>query len=67
MTAENEQSFTSMATVSKFAKMLDVSPLTVYRMLKSGRIHGIRINREWRIDTAKAMKELEAATHADAD
>lgn len=40
----------SLLTVREVAQMLSVSPMTVYRMIRSGDLPAIRIGRCYRVD-----------------
>ena len=39
---------TQIMTRGEIAKYLGVHPMTVYRMLKSGRLPGFKLGRQWR-------------------
>jgi excisionase family DNA binding protein len=59
------------STVEEAARLLRVSPHAVLRLLRSGRTHGVRISRRWRIlgaallDLSAREAETEAALVSD--
>lgn len=46
-------------TPKRAAELLGVHPYTVYKLLKSGRLRGFRLNSHWRI-TMEALNEFAA-------
>ena len=51
---------TQIMTLAEIAKYLGVHPMTVYRMLKTGRLPGFKLGRQWR--TKKDLLDAWLAT-----
>ena len=54
-------------TVDEVAELLRVSARTVQRLLKEGKLPGVRVGRQWRIPRAELVAYLKAPTRASAE
>ena len=50
-----------LLTITEVAERLRVHYLTVYRMVRDGRISAIQVGRNWRIPEAEVMRLLKPA------
>ncbi|MBG6185280.1 excisionase family DNA binding protein [Arthrobacter sp. CAN_A214] len=51
-----------LMTVSEIATMMRVSKMTVYRLVQSGAIDGIRFGRSYRVPEASVQQFLKSAS-----
>jgi excisionase family DNA binding protein len=58
--ADNKTIPTHLFTVSEVASMMRVSKMTVYRLVQSGAIHGIRFGRSYRVPEDAVQQYLDA-------
>lgn len=56
----NNQVLTDLLTVSEIAGMMRVSKMTVYRLVQSGALQGIRFGRSYRVPKASVDHYLES-------
>lgn len=54
-------------TVEEVAELLRVSSRTVQRLLKEGKLPGVRVGRQWRIPRAELLAYLRGPTRAFAE
>nr|WP_307843271.1 helix-turn-helix domain-containing protein [Arthrobacter sp. MSA 4-2] len=57
--ADNKTIPTHLFTVSEVASMMRVSKMTVYRLVQSGAIHGIRFGRSYRVPEDAVQQYLD--------
>jgi excisionase family DNA binding protein len=50
----------SLLTVDEVARVLRVSNMTVYRLIKSGRLGAIRIGKNFRVRRSEVVRYLDA-------
>ena len=60
MTAVQNNSTENLLTVAEIAARMRVSKMTVYRLVQSGAIHGIRFGRSYRVTETAVQQYLEA-------
>jgi len=53
-------------TVAEVAEMMRVSTMTVYRLIKSGDLHAVRIGKSYRIEEAEVDRYLNEGAAAEA-
>ncbi len=58
--ADNKTIPTHLFTVSEVAAMMRVSKMTVYRLVQSGAIHGIRFGRSYRVPEEAVQQYLDS-------
>jgi len=58
---------TAALTVCEVARRLNVSQRTVYRILETGQLHGVRAGRLWRVPVDAVDEYLRAGRHPNVD
>lgn len=53
----------AVLTVAEVARRLSVSPTTVYRLLDSGQLHGVRAGRLWRVPADVVDEYIRTGSH----
>lgn len=48
-------------TVTEVAKMLKLSPITIMKMIREGKLQGLKVSRMWRIDSNSLEQFLNKA------
>ena len=55
-----------LITINQLTDILQVDRLTVYRMLKDGRIKGVKVGRQWRVPRSEVTELFQGAGDAEA-